>query len=157
MMMYSVLRRAGFRLLLLPVIALAAACSAEANAAPGPEVTVYRTATCGCCKAWEAHLAEHGFDVKSVERDDLRAIKHEHGVPAALSSCHTAVVDGYVVEGHVPADVIQRLLEERPQVAGVAVPGMPIGSPGMEQGSVKEPYNVYTFDASGRGAVYESR
>ena len=102
------------------------------------------------------HLRENGFEVTTVDVDNLHPIKAEYGVTRRLEACHTAVVEGYVVEGHVPADVVQRLLDERPDVKGIAVPGMPIGSPGMP-GPNPEPYNVYTFDESGNTAVYERR
>ena len=97
---------------------------------------------------WVAHLEQHGFDVQSTNVPDMTAVKRRAGVPRAVSSCHTALVDGYVVEGHVPADDIKRLLSERPDIAGVSVPGMPIGSPGME-GPNPQPYDVLAFDEDG--------
>jgi hypothetical protein len=104
------------------------------------------------------HLRQNGFSVKSVDRDDLRPVKAQHRVPPALESCHTGTIDGYVVEGHVPADVIKRLLRERPRVAGLAVPGMPAGSPGMESpGQRPERYDIVSFDAQGATRVYERR
>jgi hypothetical protein len=104
------------------------------------------------------HLQKNGFPVKAEDTDDLTAVRRKHGVPAALQGCHTAVVDGYVVEGHVPADVIDRLIRERPAVVGIAVPGMPTGSPGMEvPGRKPERYNVIAFDRSGRTTVFASR
>ena len=91
-------------------------------------------------------------------RADLQAIKRRYGVPPALAGCHTALVDGYVIEGHVPADLIERLLRERPQITGLAVPGMPVGSPGMEvPGRPAVPYNVIAFDASGKTRVFATR
>src|SRR5690606_22054295 len=96
------------------------------------EVTVYATPTCGCCGAWMEHLRANGFTVNVVYQDDLTAIRQEHKVPAELTSCHLGVVDGFAVEGHVPAEVVVRLLKERPEVLGLAVPGMVTGSPGME-------------------------
>jgi hypothetical protein len=104
------------------------------------------------------HLQANGFKVegKDVTDAQLVQIKAQHGVPRELSSCHTGLVGGYVVEGHVPADVVLRLLEERPEVVGLAVPGMPEGSPGME-GPNPEPYDVLTFDPQGRVGVYTSR
>jgi hypothetical protein len=104
------------------------------------------------------HLRRHGFATTTRDVPDLGPIKARHGVPADLRSCHTALVAGYVVEGHVPADLIARLLRERPTVAGLAVPGMPVGSPGMEdpRGAV-EPYQVVTFDRSGRRGVFATR
>lgn len=119
-------------------------------------ITVYKSPTCGCCTAWEDHLRQHGFTVVSRPTEDIAAIKVQHGVPGHLASCHTAVVDGYLIEGHVPADLIVRLLEERPDVRGLAVPGMPMGSPGME-GPYSERYDVLTFDAAGRTSVYARR
>ena len=102
------------------------------NFADGPEVTVYKSATCGCCGKWIEHMQDAGFKVTAHNRQDMNQIKEEHGVAYELRSCHTAVVDGYVLEGHVPAGDIRRLLKERPAVDGLAVPGMPSGSPGME-------------------------
>ncbi len=128
------------------------------EAEESPEVVVYKTATCGCCSAWIEHLEAAGFRVTAHDERDLTAVKNQLGVPGPVRSCHTALVDGYLIEGHVPADVIRRLLEERPQVAGVAVPGMPIGSPGMEvPGRPADRYDVVTFDGRGRTEVYESR
>lgn len=126
--------------------------------APLPEVTVYKSPTCGCCTEWIRHLERAGFTVAARDVDDLAPIKRQHGVPQALESCHTAIVAGYVVEGHVPADVIQRMLQERPQVAGIAVPGMPAGSPGMDYPDVRpQPYDVMAFRAEGGWSVYERR
>jgi len=119
-------------------------------------IKVYKTPQCGCCKAWVDHLSENGFKVETMDMPDLTLVKQKYGVTPALESCHTAVIGNYVVEGHVPADVIQRLLKERPAVAGIAVPGMPVGSPGME-GAMKERYDVLTFDRAGRSRVYAKR
>ena len=104
------------------------------------------------------HLRSNGFPVKTVDLDDLGPIKRQHAVPAALESCHTALVEGYVVEGHVPADLIDRLLRERPRIAGIGVPGMPLGSPGMESpGQTPEPYQILAFDRSGRTSLFARR
>jgi hypothetical protein len=104
------------------------------------------------------HLRQSGFAVKSENRTSLQPIKVRHGVPATLESCHTALVGGYVVEGHVPADLIVRLLRERPPVAGLGVPGMPVGSPGMEvPGRAPDRYQVYAFDRSGKTTVFATR
>ncbi|UCE84973.1 MAG: DUF411 domain-containing protein [Deltaproteobacteria bacterium] len=113
------------------------------------EVTVYKSPTCSCCDKWISHLERNGFSVVAHEMKDVAPVKQKNGLPAPLASCHTALVDGYVVEGHVPASDIARLLESRPPVAGLAVPGMPIGSPGME-GPNPVTYRVYSFDAQGR-------
>jgi hypothetical protein len=122
----------------------------------GYTVTVYKNRFCGCCNKWVDHLKNNGFKVNAFNTSDLSEIKANHGVPDKLASCHTAFVEGYVVEGHVPADVIQRLLKEKPKVLGIAVPGMPIGSPGME-GSYSEHYDILTFDRNGKIEVYTSR
>jgi hypothetical protein len=103
------------------------------------------------------HLRQHGFTVKAEDLDDLRSIKAKHRVPRELESCHTALVEGYVIEGHVPADVIKRLLRERPKVVGLAVPGMPAGSPGMESpGQRAERYSIVAFDGQST-RVYDRR
>lgn len=119
-------------------------------------VEVYKTVTCGCCALWVEHLEQNGFTARVTEMEDLTPVKKKHGIPAKAASCHTAVVDGYAIEGHVPAADIRRLLKERPAVAGLAVPGMPLGSPGMDFGSTKQPYDVLTFDKSGATKVFSS-
>lgn len=119
-----------------------------ANAAPG-EVVVYKSPTCGCCAEWVDHLRDAGFTVIVNSTEDLNPVKRRYGVPYGMGSCHTAVVDGYVIEGHVPAADVKRFLAEKPEAAGLAVPGMPIGSPGMEQGDIREPYEVMQFGPAG--------
>ena len=124
---------------------------------PAPTVQVYKSPTCGCCANWVKHLQQHGFTTRVTETDDVAAIKTQRGVPARVQSCHTAVVDGYVLEGHVPAADVQRLLKERPSVVGIAVPGMPIGSPGMEvPGQKPQAYDVVAFDKQGQTRVFAS-
>jgi hypothetical protein len=118
------------------------------------EITVYRSESCGCCKGWIDHLRAHGFEVTDVLRDDVGPTKQQLGLPSELASCHTAVIDGYVVEGHVPADDIKRLVAEKPDLAGIAVPGMPVGPPGMEMGARKDPFAVIGFDREGRVEPY---
>lgn len=135
----------------------AAVAQAESPAARLPTVTVYKSPICGCCSKWIDHLEHAGFSVRAVDLRDLRPVKRSKGIPPALASCHTAEVDGYLVEGHVPAETVLRLLRERPAVKGLAVPGMPIGSPGMEQGDRVQPYAVVTFGGDGGPAVYERR
>jgi hypothetical protein len=112
---------------------------------------VYKTPTCGCCGKWIEHLQAAGFRVEATNLPDLTEVKAMNGVPAHLGSCHTALVDGYVIEGHVPASDIRTLLERRPEVAGLAVPGMPLGSPGMEHRDPRrhEAYDVLSFGAGG--------
>ena len=122
-------------------------------AADMPSIIVYKTASCGCCNGWVEHLREAGFTVDARDVRDIMTVKRDAGVPVQMSSCHTAIVDGYVVEGHVPAEHVARMLEERPEIAGIAVPGMPIGSPGME-GANPEPYQVLTFAHDGTAGVF---
>jgi len=155
---------------LLGILVVAAACTdANADSAPEtagaplaqvtsaaqdlPTVLVYKTPTCGCCNGWVEHLEDAGFVVDARNVTDLMTVKHDSGVPVSMSSCHTALVDGYVVEGHVPAEQVMRLLAERPEIAGIAAPGMPIGSPGME-GAGAKPYQVLSFTHSGEAAVF---
>ena len=118
------------------------ATTVQLNAA-GPHVQVYKTPTCGCCGQWVQHLRDNGFQVAVQDVPDTSVYRRKYGVPEALVSCHTAVVDGYGIEGHVPAQEIQRLLREHPKAKGLAVPGMPVGSPGMES-TRSEPYSVMT-------------
>jgi len=129
---------------------------AIAAPSPGPEISVYKNASCGCCKKWVEHLQAAGFRVTVHDTSTLAGVMERYGVPRKLTACHTAVVDGYVIEGHVPADVIQRLLKERPGIAGVAVPGMPAGSPGMESETPARFY-ILTFDKNGTTSVYGAR
>lgn len=111
-----------------------------------PLVTVTKDPSCGCCGGWIEHIEAAGFPVRVVDSDDVFSLKERLGVPAELSSCHTAEVEGYVVEGHVPAAAIRRLLAERPDATGLAVPRMPAGSPGMDFSGVEpEPYEVLLF------------
>jgi hypothetical protein len=120
-------------------------------------MTVYKTPTCGCCAKWVEHMKAAGFKVQVQDMDDLTEIKQASGVPIKLRTCHTAVVGNYVVEGHVPADVVKKMLSEKPKMAGIAVPGMPIGSPGMESGNEKASYDVLLFDKAGQTTVYTKR
>lgn len=116
-------------------------------------VTVYKSPTCGCCTAWVDHMRASGFRVAAIDTNDVDAVKRQHGVAAEHGSCHTALVGGYVLEGHVPASDVRRLLAERPAITGLAVPGMPAGSPGME-GPVSEPYRVIAFTRGGGTSVF---
>ena len=120
------------------------------------DLVVYKSPTCGCCKKWVSHMRENGFSVEVHEQYDVTPKKDEYGVPRRLRSCHTATIGGYVVEGHVPADVVRRLLAEKPEVAGIAVPGMPMGSPGME-GYRKDAYDVVSFGKNGKTGIYARR
>ena len=145
----------NFRALGAALAALAMVVLLPAMAAAA-EVTVYKSPYCGCCGAWVTHMKDHGHDMKTVEMEDLTAIKKMTGVPEPLQSCHTAVIDGYVIEGHVPASDVARLLQEKPKARGLAVPGMPVGSPGME-GPNPQPYEVLLFQADGSAAIYSRR
>jgi hypothetical protein len=135
------------RLVSIVVLAAWIALGCEATADP-PQVHVYKSPTCKCCSKWMDHLRRNGFSVRATDLRDVTPIKRENGLPLSLASCHTALVGGYVVEGHVPAEDLQRLLSERPAIAGLAVPGMPIGSPGME-GPNPERYKVLAFGGGG--------
>lgn len=124
---------------------------------PGPLVDVQKDPGCGCCDKWGDHLRRAGFRVNIVESPDMAAVKARRGVPASARSCHTGVVGGYVIEGHVPAADVKRLLAERPAVVGIAVPGMPVGSPGMEVSSGRvQPFDTVSFDKAGKIAVFAS-
>ena len=120
-------------------------------------VDVYKNPTCGCCTKWVEHLQAHGFTVRTTNLDNLADVKAKHRVPRQVQSCHTALVNGYVLEGHVPAADVSRLLRERPAIAGLAVAGMPTGSPGMEvPGAKTAPYDVVAFDNDGNTRVFAS-
>jgi hypothetical protein len=130
---------------------LALVACAQATAAT---IDVVKSPNCGCCAEWVEYLRINGFTVRVTDTEDLNPVAHRHGVPDALRSCHTATVEGYALEGHVPIEDIRRLLEQRPQAAGLAVPGMPIGSPGMEQGDRRQPYATILFQRDGRQQVF---
>lgn len=156
----SILSRRTF---LAAIPATLVACSAgpaesqaSANAAL-PPMRVHKTPTCGCCNAWIDHLRADGFTVEAIDVADTTPIARRLGVPDRLRSCHTAEIGGYAIEGHVPAADIRRLLQERPDAAGIAVPGMPIGSPGMEMGNRREPYQVLLFRRDGATRVFANR
>lgn len=139
---------------LLAALGAAAVAPAQTAVAAPPAVAVWKTPTCGCCGAWVKHLEASGFTTQVTVQTDLEPIKARYGVPARLASCHTAVVEGFVIEGHVPAGDIQRLLRERPPgVRGLVVPGMPAGSPGME-GPVSERYATLALAADGTTRVF---
>ena len=127
-----------------------------ATGAALPAMTVYRDPSCGCCEAWAGIAREAGYQVKVIDRPDMPAIKAQYGVPDQLLSCHTTIVNGYAVEGHVPLEDVQRLLTEKPAaIRGIAVAGMPLGSPGMEvPDGTKQPFRVMAFDKGGRTSVF---
>ncbi|MAB00606.1 MAG: CopG family transcriptional regulator [Stappia sp.] len=139
----------------LAALLVASALATPALAAGGPAMTVFKSPWCGCCEAWAKIMEDAGFTVTIENREDLDPVKRQAGVPQAMEGCHTAMVDGYFVEGHVPVASVRRMLSERPQIAGIAVPGMPSGSPGMgEDASAR--YDVLSVDGSGKAAIYES-
>lgn len=123
------------------------------QSAEAAQITVYKSPSCGCCGKWVDHLKDNGFDVTVNNRNDMSSVKREFGVQPRQQSCHTAKVDGYFIEGHVPAEDIQRLLQDKPAIRGLAVPGMPMGSPGME-GPRKDRYSVFAIDNQGQAAVF---
>ena len=117
-------------------------------------IQVYKNPDCGCCNAWIDHLKAAGFAVQATDTADTSSVRKRFGMPERLASCHTATLEGYVVEGHVPASDIKRLLAMKPQAIGIAVPGMPVGSPGMEYGDRRDPYQVLLVDRNGRERVF---
>lgn len=119
-----------------------------------PRVEVYKNPHCGCCGAWVDHMQAAGFPVKVTLVDDTAVMRRRVGLPDRFGSCHTALVGGYVLEGHVPANEVKRLLAQRPDAIGLAVPGMPAGSPGMEVGTRKDHYQVLLIDKRGRDTVF---
>jgi len=126
------------------------------KSATGPEIVIYKSPTCGCCTKWASYLEDNGFNVTQINTRNIDTVKQNQRIPSNLSSCHTAIIDGYIVEGHVPASAIRRMLKEKPAIKGISVPGMPIGSPGMEQGTRIQPYDVLAIHADGSTAIYES-
>jgi len=141
----------------IAVLALGLGVAAQQKAATpaATKVTVYKTSSCGCCRLWVDHMKSNGFDVQAmdVSAADVRSVSKAAGLKDEDTSCHTAKIGAYLVEGHVPADDIKRMLKEKPAIAGLSAPGMPQGSPGMEQG-VKEPYDVIAFKKDGTSTVF---
>ena len=148
------LRLAGLAAIASLSTALALAAEPRQGKSALPQMTVYKDPNCRCCTAWADHLRKHAFIVRTKDTSDLASIKNSARVPADHRSCHTAFVNGYVIEGHVPAEDIKRLLAEKPKVAGLAVGGMPIGSPGMELGNRKDAYDVIAFNHDGTTRVF---
>ena len=140
----------------LVAVAGVAAATYRISAQQGPKVEVYKDPTCGCCGLWVAHLRARGFTATVTDTPNMNAVKDKYHVASPLRSCHTALVGGYVIEGHVPAADIQRLLKDKPKVLGLTVPGMLVGTPGME-GTGERPYDVFTFDAAGKTTVYSTQ
>jgi len=150
--MQKSIKTLGFGLMLSAALSLAA-CTTETKVT---EITMYKNANCDCCGAWAKHMRNAGFVVIEEPREDMTAIKEKYGVFEKLASCHTAIVDGYVIEGHVPADDVKRLLKEHPDVVGLTAPGMPMKSPGMQTAKKKpQGYDVLSFNKEGNVAVYK--
>jgi hypothetical protein len=147
--------RRAFGATVFAVIAPRAALAARA-AAP-IAMTVYKSPACGCCKEWITHVEANGFACRIVDMDDVTPMKRTAGVPKKLESCHTALVGAYVIEGHVPADLIKGLLARKPKVLGLSVPDMPLGAPGMETSGPAQPYKVMAFMKDGSSRLYASR
>ncbi len=143
------------RMLTGAAIALPLASVTGGASAAAPTIEVWKSPSCGCCTEWVKHLQTNGYTVK-VNDTGNNAARARLGVPAKLGSCHTAQVGGYAIEGHVPAADIKRLLAEKPNAVGLAVPGMPVGSPGMEQGNDRDPYDVLLIERGGNTRVYQS-
>ena len=151
----QIVRRAALGASFLALALTTSAARPSDSHSKEPIVTVYKDPGCGCCKSWVEHLIKHGYRVDAKDTPDMTEVKRALGVPDALTACHTAVVNGYLIEGHVPAADIARLLKEKPKVAGLAVPGMPMGSPGME-GSRTQHYQVLSFDKAGKTKIFAS-
>ncbi len=135
---------------------LSVAAAVPVHAATGPAhpvITVYKDPGCGCCKSWIEHLIKHGFRVNAKDTPDMQDVKTSLGIPKKLGACHTAMINGYLIEGHVPAADIQKLLRTKPKIAGLAVAGMPTGSPGMEGGTPQH-YQVLAFDRLGNTRIF---
>jgi hypothetical protein len=120
------------------------------------DIVVYRNPSCSCCGKWLQHLQQHQFNVQDNVTDDMDSIKFKYGVPKNLASCHTAIVNGYVVEGHVPAGDIKAMLKNKPPIAGISVPGMTTGTPGMEMGDRMDAFSVIAFDKNGKTEIFNS-
>ncbi|MCK5668758.1 MAG: DUF411 domain-containing protein [Gammaproteobacteria bacterium] len=137
------------------IVLIIVGCTESESVSDFPIVQVYKSATCGCCSKWVAHLEANGFEVKATDVGDLAMVKRGYGIPETVATCHTAIVGDYLVEGHVPAEDIVQLLKQKPAIKGIAVPGMPIGSPGMEGGN-PQAYDVVSFDANGETEIFSS-
>lgn len=142
------------KLSILIALFIGIAAPAAWAASGTPVVDVYKSPTCGCCSKWVDHLKANGFTVRSHDTQNVAAHKARLGVPAGYDSCHTAQVNGYLVEGHVPAKEIKRLLKEKPRARGLVVPAMPMGSPGMEAGGRKDAYDVFVVNRDGSTQTY---
>lgn len=121
----------------------------------GKKMTVYKSPSCGCCTKWIDIMKTKGFEVNTIVSNNMNQIKSKVGITQNTDSCHTAIVDGYVIEGHVDYSAVKKMLTEKPNIVGITVPGMPVGSPGMEQGNMKQAYNILSIDKDGSVAIYK--
>jgi hypothetical protein len=142
--------------LVLLSLSLSVKAEVETKSVEPLVIEVYRSPSCGCCSKWLQHLRDNQFEVIDHVTNEVQAVKDKYGVPANMASCHTALVNGYVIEGHVPASDIRKLLKIKPSVIGISVPGMPVGTPGMEMGGKKDPYKVVSFDSEKNYKVFSS-
>lgn len=136
------------------LLALAVAAAFVSSAANAAQLTVHKSPYCGCCAKWIEHVQKQGFTVKVVETEDMASVKKRLGVPDKMASCHTTQAGGYFIEGHVPAADIKRLLAQKPRAAGIAVPGMPAGSPGMDMGGQRQPYATILVQRDGKTKLF---
>ena len=147
--------RRGVVLMIAMLVGFSFSAATAQRSPAAPTIEVYKSPTCGCCSGWVRHLRDNGFTVRTTDTEKVDELKATHRIPKQAQSCHTALVSGYVIEGHVPAADVQRLLKERPAVAGIAVPGMPIGSPGMEVAGMKpQAFDVIAFGKDGSTRVF---
>ncbi|HEY0673024.1 MAG TPA: DUF411 domain-containing protein [Longimicrobiales bacterium] len=151
-------RRESVRLLTAGIVGMMVDAGRLLASTTSKNMTVYKSPTCGCCSAWVKHVRAGGYDVKTIDVDDVTPYKAKYGVPLDLASCHTAFIDGYAIEGHVPVDLIDKLLREKPKGAkALVVAGMPLGSPGMEVPGRKDAYNVILVNNKGARSVFARR
>ena len=143
-------------IIMMIVAGLMALPTVYASDATVKDIVVYKNPDCGCCTKWVRYLEQNNYNVTIEDTRDVQAVKRRLGVPEKLAACHTAVIDGYVIEGHITHRDIKRLLLFRPDVTGIAVPGMPVGTPGMEMGDTVESYDVISFDEQGRMEIFSA-
>ncbi len=138
----------GLLIGIISIILLIAGCSSKSIKKDAPTLTIYKSETCGCCTLYGQYLEQNDYNIEIKDLPDITSIKDQYNIPEKLRSCHTTIINGYFIEGHIPAEAIQKLLTEKPSIAGIAMPGMPSGSPGMP-GAKKEPFVIYTITKDG--------
>jgi hypothetical protein len=154
MKMTGWMKRLTIGFIIISVMWMLMAAPGIAETSDPSDIMVYRDPSCGCCEGWIDHLSEQGFRPTEVSTSEMETIKQQYSIPEHFRSCHTAIVQEYVIEGHVPAADIKRLLAEYPDVVGIAVPGMPVGTPGMEDGDRRDSFTVFSFDSAGNTAMF---